>query len=178
MSAIAFPVVRRTRQTLRDGDTETEFEFELRVARRTSVLVARPVGGDDQAWQTWTDWTTPAADPVGAGEREVRRYGLTGWWPVTRPPLTTSDVVALGAIVSGARRSTRVSRALDCDVVSGTARAVVTDERGLFAGARDDVRDCLLWVTLSSGFEAFWPLRDLVDEQQSGLFVLHNADPT
>lgn len=178
MSAIGFPVVQRTRQTLRDGDTETEFEFELRVARLTSVLVARPVGEGDQAWQTWAGWTTPADDPVGAGEREAMRHGLTGWQPLPRPPLTTSDVVALSAIVSGARRSARVSRALDCDVVSGTARAVVTDERGLFAGARDDVRDCLLWVTLTSGFEAFWPMRDLVSEQQSGLFVLHNANLT
>ncbi|OLF08551.1 hypothetical protein [Actinophytocola xanthii] len=174
MSAIRFPVVQRTRQTLRDGDSEIEFEFELRVARRTSLLMARPVGGDHQAWRTWADWTTPPDDPVGAGEREASRYGVTGWQPVPRLPLTTSDVVALGAIVTGARRSARVSRALDYDAVSGTARAVVTDERGVFAGDRDDVRDCLLWVTLSSGFEAFWPVSDLVPEYQSSLFVLHN----
>lgn len=176
MSAIDFPVVRRTCRTLRDGDTEIEFEFELRVARRTSVLMARPVGGGAQAWQTWAYWTTPADDPVGAGEREAQRYGVTGWQPVPRPPLTTSDAVALGAIVHGAQRSARVSRALDCDVMSGTARAVVTDERGMFAGARDDIRDCLLWVTQSNGFEAFWPVRDLLPEYLSGMFVLHDQD--
>lgn len=176
MPALGFPVVRRTCRTMRDGDTEIEFEFELRVARRTSLLMARPVGGYDQAWRTWADWPTPADDPVGGGEREAQRYGLTGWQPVPRPPLTTSDAVALGAIITAARRSARVSRALDCDVVSGTARAVVTDERGGFAGAHDDVRDCLLWVTLSSGFEAFWPVRDLVPDYLSGMFVLHDRD--
>src|SRR3954452_25179166 len=94
MPALGFPVVRRTCRTMRDGDTEIEFEFELRVARRTSLLIARPVGGDDQAWRTWADWPTPADAPVGGGKREAQRYGLAGWRPVPRPPLTTSQAVA------------------------------------------------------------------------------------
>jgi hypothetical protein len=171
MPVIRFPVVLHARKTLRDGDTDVEFEFELRVARQTSLLMARPLGEGDQAWRRWAGWDTPADDPVGAGEQEAQRYGVTGWQPVPRPPLTTSDVVALAAIVHAAQQSARVSRALDYKVVSGTARAVVTDERGGFAGTGDDVRDCLLWVTLATGFETFRPLQDLVPEYQSGLFV-------
>lgn len=94
---------------------------------------------------------------------------------VPRLPLTATEVVALAAIVSGAQRFARVSRDLGDVVVTGTARHLVTDEEtAAFPDyRRDDVRDCLLRVTLSTGFEAFWPVSELVVDYAAAMFVIH-----
>jgi hypothetical protein len=59
-------------------------------------------------------------------------------------------------------------------VVTGTARHLVTDQdTAAFPGLQDDVRDCLLRVTLSTGFEAFWPVSELVVDYAAAVFVIH-----
>lgn len=93
---------------------------------------------------------------------------------VSRAPLTSADVVSLHAIVDAASRGVKVARVVDVGdgVEWGTARHIVTDDRtAAFPNASDDVRDCLLRVTLASGFEAFWPVADLVRDHQTQMFV-------
>jgi hypothetical protein len=64
----------------------------------------------------------------------------------------------------------RVARAQeDGSVLKGTARHFVKDpERAGFLGPQDDVRDAYLRVTLTSGFEAFWLVSDLMPETAAG----------
>jgi hypothetical protein len=84
-------------------------------------------------------------------------------------PLTVSDTVALAAICSAAQRSTRIARLLDTgDIFTGTARSI-GDENGGFAGPQDDIRDMYLRVT--STFEHFLPIAELIDEVKAGTFV-------
>lgn len=87
--------------------------------------------------------------------------------------LTVSAAMALGELLSAAQRGALVARVVDYGdgVVYGTARSV-GDERGMFVGPNDDARDCYLRVTTSGGFEAFWPVVELVGEYRLGLFVL------
>lgn len=178
--AVRFPVVMRTYKTMpeEDGTGAVEYEVELRVARQSSLLMARRAGADSQAWRTWSQWDTPASDPVGEGERQAARYGISGLQRVPRPPLTVADVVSLAAIVDAAARGVRVARVSDFDdgtgdgVVWGTARHIVADDQtAAFPAASDDVRDCWLRVTLSTGMEAFWPVEDLVRDHQAAMFA-------
>lgn len=171
---VNFPVVKRGRVRM-DG---AEQEVELRVARMTSQLLARPVGAGDRAWRVLAGWDTPAGDddPVGAGELQAARWGVSVsvWQPVPRAPLTAGDVIALHAIVDAAARGLTVARVADVPdgMVWGTARHLVTDESGrAFPHAGDDVRDCLLRVTLVSGMEAFWPVAELVGDYHAAVFV-------
>lgn len=84
-------------------------------------------------------------------------------------PLTVGDAVDLGAVVTAAVTSAPVARAnADGTVVYGTARSI-GDEHGNFAS--NDVRDCFLRVTTTSGWDMFWPVSDLMAEVRSGLFV-------
>lgn len=87
--------------------------------------------------------------------------------------LTVSEAVGLGMIMQAAQRGAVVARVMDVPdgFVWGTARSV-GDERGVFARPGEDVRDCFLRVTLSSGFEAFWPVTVLVEEYSQSLFVV------
>lgn len=87
--------------------------------------------------------------------------------------LSITDAVDLGVVVNAAIRTARVVRCLDGGLLvrSGTARSI-GDDCGNFAGRDDDVRDCSLRVTTDAGFEAFWPVAELIAEVRSGLFVL------
>jgi hypothetical protein len=84
--------------------------------------------------------------------------------------LNVRDAVALGQIVSCMKGRGQVARLVDGNVLVGTARSV-GDENGNFAAQLDDVRDCYLRVTLRSGFEAFWPVSELVQEMGSYFVV-------
>jgi hypothetical protein len=85
--------------------------------------------------------------------------------------LTVRDTVALSAIVEAAIHNLIVARHIDgIGVVEGKARSI-GDVNGNFASNQDDVRDCFLRVTTFTGFEAFWPVRDLIPEVHSGYFV-------
>jgi hypothetical protein len=86
--------------------------------------------------------------------------------------LTKSDASAVAAIIDAAVRSTKVARVLERgEVAVGTARSI-GDENGIFLDGKTDVRDGYLRVTLLSGFEAFWPVRELLPLVHTGEFVV------
>jgi hypothetical protein len=88
--------------------------------------------------------------------------------------LNISDACDLAAIIHMAQGTQKVARLLDSgDVVYGTARSIGT-ENGGFAGGGDDVRDAFLRVTLSGGFEAFWPVSDLLPLVRTGEFTTYD----
>lgn len=91
--------------------------------------------------------------------------------PTNTAPLTVAEVLRLGVIVQAANESQRVNRLDGDEIICGTARAIVRDsEHAYFATEKDDVRDCFLWVTTRSGFEAFWSVRELVENVARGEF--------
>lgn len=86
--------------------------------------------------------------------------------------LTIADAVDLAAIIGAAQRTAPVARLMESgDVIYGTARSI-GDERGNFLHEDEDVRDGLLRVTSTMGWEHFWPVRDLMPEVRSGEFVV------
>lgn len=85
--------------------------------------------------------------------------------------LTVGDAINLGMILDAAGRNAPVARLVDGNVIAGTARHVC-HESGNFLRSDEDVRDGYLRVTSYSGFEHFWPVRDLMPEVSSGEFVL------
>jgi hypothetical protein len=86
--------------------------------------------------------------------------------------LNKADASAVAAIIDAAVRSTKVARVLERgEVAVGTARSI-GDENGIFLDGKTDVRDGYLRVTLLSGFEAFWPVRELLPLVHSGEFVV------
>lgn len=92
---------------------------------------------------------------------------------MARHTLTMADAVALGAVVGAARRNAYVGRLMPetGDVMHGTARSIGTAD-GAFTGPNDDVREMYLRVTTSAGWEAFWPVSDLMAEVNTGTFVV------
>lgn len=85
--------------------------------------------------------------------------------------LTISDAIAIGQIADMASRCAKVARLMDDgNVIYGTARSI-GDERGMFLSSSDDVREGFLRVTTQGGFEAFWPIADLVPLVQSTEFT-------
>jgi hypothetical protein len=87
---------------------------------------------------------------------------------MTNPKLTVSDAVSLATVCESAIHGWRVARLVDGNIIEGTARSI-GDKCGNFAD--DDIRDEYLRVTTVSGFEAFWPVRELMGEVSSGYFV-------
>ena len=87
--------------------------------------------------------------------------------------LTIPDLFALAAIGQAASGKDKVSRLVGDDIIEGTARSI-GDDRGSFLAAGSDVRDAFLRVTTLAGWEAFWPVADLVEEHKVGYFVTHN----
>ena len=92
--------------------------------------------------------------------------------------LTMTQLMALETIAGAAQRTAKVARAVPAsdgsacdDVVYGTARHICRDTSGNFLRGEDDVRDGLLRVTSKSGFEYFWPVRELMAEVGQGMFA-------
>jgi hypothetical protein len=84
--------------------------------------------------------------------------------PLPHPPLSAQHVLGLAQIVLAARKGQRVARLdEDSNVRVGTARSL-GDERGNYMGREDDIRDVYLRVTLLSGFDAYWPVLELLAE--------------
>lgn len=79
--------------------------------------------------------------------------------------LSLADALALGGVLNAAVNTSRVARAFaDGDVVWGTARRV--------SGDVYDVLNASLGVTTDSGWEQTWPILELIEEYQSGEFVV------
>lgn len=88
-----------------------------------------------------------------------------------RKPLTISETLALGTVVNMAVHGQHVARLLDNgDITQGTARSI-GDRNGGYSGPDDDIRDMYLRVTTDSGFEAFWPVSELVEDVKASTFM-------
>ncbi len=82
--------------------------------------------------------------------------------------LTIGDAVNLEVVVRAAYTNGKVARCIDGgDIVYGIARYITKD-------GSDDVRDSILRVTTRGGFEAFWPVRELMGEVQTGEFAIYD----
>lgn len=86
--------------------------------------------------------------------------------------LRVSDIIVLGDILSAAQHNHSVIRIKDdCDF-RGVARQISTSEG--FTGPTDtDVRDLFLRVTLNSGTDVYWPIRELMADTVSGHLALN-----
>lgn len=94
---------------------------------------------------------------------------------MTHPAFTMRDVYAMSTIVEMAEKHHRVIRLLpelNQLVVYGTARHIC-DPEGNFIPPKADVRDYFLRVTTNTGFEAFWPITELIEDVHSGTFVIN-----
>jgi hypothetical protein len=101
---------------------------------------------------------------------------------MTERILGPAEARAIGRILDAADRHAKVARltenSLDLEPTYGTARALVRDsEHAYFLTERDDVRNAYLWVTTTSGFEAFWPVAELVDDLRVSTLVLDYDPP-
>lgn len=101
----------------------------------------------------------------------------------THGPLTGYDACTLADLVRAAQGNQRVARLMPEGtnaaglVIVGTARCI-GDENGNFAGRDDDIRDAFMRVTTLSGFEAFWPMSDLIKEHQQFTFITNYSQET
>lgn len=86
-------------------------------------------------------------------------------------PVTVSDVFDLYKIVMAAAKNYKVGRAVDGHTYIGTAR-YLCDVEGHAIPAGCDVRGVYVRVTLQYGGDAYWPIRDLMDEIDDGRFVV------
>jgi len=91
------------------------------------------------------------------------------------PLLTLTEAGNLAEIVNCMQGNPKVGRMIDGHVYVGEARSI-GDARGNFDFS-GDVRDQFLRVTLDTGLEAFWPVRDLMAEHLTGYFVPHYETP-
>lgn len=84
---------------------------------------------------------------------------------------TLSDFGGAEIVLNTATHNSKVARAMDDGrIVEGIARSVGY-ENGNFAQG-EDVRDLFLRVTSTqTGFDYFWPVRDLMREARQGLFA-------
>lgn len=76
--------------------------------------------------------------------------------------MTVSDAIRAAEVIRAAQGNKLVARLIDGEVFTGTARSVGTDT-GMIAH-KEDVRDCFLRVTLHSGTDTYWPMRELMAE--------------
>jgi hypothetical protein len=87
--------------------------------------------------------------------------------------LNITDACTIADIIRAAQGNKPVTRLLeDGTPVCGTARAI-THEGGAFLSAKDDVRDGYLWMTMHSGFEQWWPVKEVITLVQSGEIALN-----
>ena len=83
--------------------------------------------------------------------------------------LTLDQAGQLADVIRATEGNRKVARLIDDYVFYGEARSI-GDERGNF-DFTSDARSQYLRVTLTGGFEAFWPIAELMDEVGPGLFV-------
>lgn len=87
------------------------------------------------------------------------------------PALTIADAVNLAAIVDLCQRGARVGRVdEEGDIRYGTARSI-GNEFGGFLRNDEDVTGAFVRVTLLNGFDAYWPLADLMRDYAQRTFV-------
>jgi hypothetical protein len=91
--------------------------------------------------------------------------------------LNIVDACTIADIIRAAQGNQPVVKLLDDgNLLSGTARAICSNDRGSFLARGEDVRDGFLWVTTHGGMESFWPMREVIPGVQAGTYAL-NYDP-
>jgi hypothetical protein len=84
--------------------------------------------------------------------------------------LTLTDAGKLSEVLRATEGNRKIARLVNGDVITGTARRF-GDQMG--ASMWDaDIRDQFLWVTTSGGMETWWKVSVLMEEVQSGEFVI------
>ena len=93
--------------------------------------------------------------------------------------LTKDDAMKIAAILDMAIHGRKIARIVPDDApvaggltVYGVARHI-SDPDGRFWPSDKDVRDAYLHVTSRSGWELFWPIRELL-KQDEGTFVAYD----
>ncbi len=90
--------------------------------------------------------------------------------------MNISDTLAAAEVLQTAQNTARVARLRpDGTVTYGTARSV-GDKTGYFGRSDQDVREMYLRVTSATGFEHFWPMRELIEEVSTGEFCRYDWD--
>jgi hypothetical protein len=90
---------------------------------------------------------------------------------VTTEVLNLNDALALATVLDAVKRNARVEWLSDGRALDGVARHFVRDpENAYFLGDDDDVRDA--YVRVSSTFEHFFPVTELLAKVRSGEFVV------
>jgi hypothetical protein len=84
--------------------------------------------------------------------------------------LTLTDAGKLADVLRATEGNRKVARLVNGDVITGTARRF-GDQNGAIMWDTD-IRDQFLWVTTSGGFETWWKVSELMQEVQSGEFVI------
>lgn len=99
-----------------------------------------------------------------------------GATPAPHPPLTVDRLHNLHAVAEAARCGRKVRRQDDEGrTIDAVARGLVTSaERRTRPGVRDDVRDCLLRVTVVGGLghDRFWPVDTLAEELYENFVIV------
>lgn len=90
---------------------------------------------------------------------------------MTDSALMPIDVLTLAKIVTASTEGQRLIRVLDDHHLTGTARGFTGPDGESRQGS--DMREWFLRVTLDSGTEAFWPIRDLMRDVNSGMLALN-----
>lgn len=85
--------------------------------------------------------------------------------------VTLPVVLNLATIVSAAQKCAKVARVCATgDILYGHARCIGSDH-GAWVSNNDNIMDSYLRVTLNNGFEAFWPVRELLTQVANGEFT-------
>ncbi len=89
--------------------------------------------------------------------------------------LSIGDVMSLAAVIDTAVHNSKVARVMPetGDIVYGTARSI-GDLEGNFLSDGSDVREAWLRVTSRSGWELFWSVKVLAEEQSRGEFAAYD----
>ena len=88
--------------------------------------------------------------------------------------LTITDACTLADVIRAAQGNQPLARLQDNgEVLGGTARAICSSPSGGYLSGDQDVREGFLWVTTQSGWEQWWPIREVVALVQAGELALN-----
>lgn len=88
--------------------------------------------------------------------------------------LTVNDAIVLGDIMRAVQSGAKVARLTADGVLRGDARSV-GNKSGDNARSDDDVRNCYVRVSLTTGFDAYWSVGNLMAEYLEGEFIINPA---
>ncbi len=91
---------------------------------------------------------------------------------MSHPHLSLSDALKIGRVLRAAQHTEKVAFIDDGAVREGIARHIVKSPDNVgFVGSDTDVRDAYLRVTMTTGFERFTLVSELVDRLDTTFFT-------